>query len=251
MLWPDGAFFNGGASTEVKGVMITWMAGLKEIRHAIERGCNVIVCHEPLFFHEKHELPPYRWLTPYTPYEEPGWHPNRKRRELLLKNNTTVFQCHYGLDRFCMYQAYSNALGLLDVAYDHGWETVYRLGKAMTVRELASSVKKRLKIKGGIRVVGDTGMKVRKVANLWGGMGLDCNLYWARMAIQNGAEAAICGEMDEFMMQFAEDAGFPIIETSHRLSEEYGIAHYAGYLKKKYKELNVETSLEGRPFNTL
>jgi putative NIF3 family GTP cyclohydrolase 1 type 2 len=251
MLWPDGGYFNGNPSTPVKGVLLSWMVGLEAIKKAVEEQCNVIICHEPLFFNEKYELPPYRWLTPDSGNTEPEWHPNRKRKELLLQNKITVFQCHYGLDRFCMYQAFTDAIGLQDMIYDHGWESVFRLKKAMTVSRFALLIKKRLNIAGSLRVAGDTGSQVRKIASLWGGMGLNCNLYWLRRAIDNGADAAVCGEMDEFMMQFAEDAGFPIIETSHRLSEEYGISHYAELLRKKYNNLKIVVNLQGRPFITL
>jgi len=251
MLWPDGGYFNGNPSTPVKEVLLSWMADLNAIKKAVEEQCNVIICHEPLFLNEKYELPPYRWLTPDIGDIEPEWHPNRKKRELILQNNLTVFQCHYGLDRFCMYRAFTDALGLRDVIYDHGWESIFNLEEAMTVQEFTAVIKKRLNIEGAVRVAGDSGRRVQKIANLWGGMGLNCNLYWLRRAIDNGADAAVCGEMDEFMMQFAEDAGFPIIETSHRLSEEYGISHYAECLRKKYNNLKISVNLKGRLFVSL
>ena len=250
-LWPDGGYFNGNASTPVQRVLLSWMPSLKAIKKAVEEECNVIICHEPLFFNEKHELPPYRWLTPDIGDTEPEWHPNMRRKELLLQNNITVFQCHYGLDRFCMYQAFINVLGLKDIVYDHGWESIFRLEKSIAVREFAMTVKKRLNITGNIRIAGNPDRQVQKIASLLGGAGLNCNLYWLRQAVENGADAAICGEMDEFMMQFAEDVGFPIIETSHRLSEEYGIVYYADCLKNKYDNLKVITNLQERPFVTL
>jgi len=250
MHWPDGGFFNGGINTEVKGVLLTWMAGPSAIKQAIQDGCNVIICHEPLFFHEKNELPPYRWLTPDDGCKEPDWHPNSIRQELILDNNITVFQCHYGLDRYCMYAAFSKALGLDEPILNHGWESVFTLKKTMTVGKLIANIKERLQISGTVRVVGNPDREVLKVACLWGGMGISDNIYWLRRAILNKADVAICGEMNEFFMQFAEDAGFPVIETSHRLSEEYGIASYAASLQEKFPQLNIRTNIQGRPYYT-
>jgi len=251
MLWPDGGYVNGSPETAVKAVLVTWMADTAALRKAIAGRCNVVLCHEPPFYSEKNELPPYRWLNAVNDCAEQSWHPNRQRRALIEKHGLTLLQCHYGLDRFPIYESFVEALGLTAPGKDRGWEQVYRLPKPMTVAALTKLVKERLGIAGTVRVAGDSRRKVRRVVSLWGGLGLNVNLYWLRQGIAHGADVAVAGEMDEFLMRFAAEAGIPVIETSHQLSEEIGLGRYAEVLRRRYQGLKVVTAFTGRPYRTL
>jgi len=251
MLWPDGGFYNGSVKTRLEGVLMTWMADVPSLAQAARIGYNVVVCHEPLFFAEKHEQPPYRWLTPDPGVATPPWHPDRRKRELIAEHDLTILQCHYGLDRFSHFRATNEAFGLAMPHYDHGWESVFELPQAVTVGALATRLKRRLKIKGTVRVVGDVRRRVRRVMNLWGGLGLKANLYWVRQGIEHGAEVGICGEMEEAFMHFASDAGLALIETSHQLSEEMGLRYYADHIRRLHPRLRVKTYLTGRPYLTV
>ncbi len=251
LLWPDGQFVNGSPDTPVRGVLVTWMAEATALEKAAASGCNVVLCHEAPFFEEKHELPPYRWLNAANDVTELPWHPNRRRRELIQRYKLTLVQCHYGLDRFPIYDAFIQALGLTTAVHEQGWESIYQLPQMLSVAQLARAIKRRLGIQGTVRVVGDLRRRVRKIASLWGGLGLSGNIYWARRAITHGAEAAIAGEMDEAFIKFAAEVGLPVIETSHQLSEEIGLQRYAAVLQGRYPKLKVATFFTGRPYRTI
>lgn len=250
-LWPDGGYVNGSPATPVAGVLVTWMADLAALERAAALGCNVVFCHESPYFAEKAELPPYRWLNAEGGQPEEAWHPNRRRREFLQAKGLTLVQCHYGLDRFPIYQTFAETLALGPVVHDQGWESVYRLPEAVPLAALAATVKQRLGIAGTVRVVGDVARPVQQVALFWGGIGLNVNAYWGRRAREHGADVGICGEMDEYSMKYAREAGLALIETSHQLSEEFGLCRYAAVLAEHYPGLRVETCLGGRPYVTL
>jgi len=250
-LWPDGGFFSGSPGSEVRSVMLCWQLSLQALKLAAARGCDTILCHEWPFFNEKYELPPYRWLTPQGAADIGIRHPNEGRRALIAQHSFTVVQAHYGWDRYCMFEAFSAACGLTKLHRDRGWESVFDLGKEIPVGELASALRKGLNITGTIRVTGDLNRKVRRIANLWGGMGLSGNIYWVNHAIQGGAEAAIAGEMDECFMSYVQDADFPVIETSHQLSEEFGVRTYAAELRRRWPNLPVHEFSGGRPYQTI
>jgi len=251
MLWPDGCYVNGAPGTIVNALLVTWMGDVTALRQAVAKGCNVVLCHEPPFYTEKQELPPYRWLNPVNDCAEERWHPNRQRRMLIEKHGLTLLQCHYGLDRFPIYESFVEEIGLPTGGKVREWEHVYRLPKPVTVAALAKTVKQRLGITGTVRVAGDPRRKVRKVVSLWGGLGLNVNLYWLRQGITHGADVAVAGETDEYLMRFATEAGIPVIETSHQLSEEIGLRHYAGVLRQRHPALKIVTSFTGRPYQTL
>ncbi len=250
-LWPDGGFFSGGEDTTVKGVLLTWMATVDALEKAVSLDCNVVFCHEPPLFHIKSELPPYRWLTPETNGSLPDWHPNRKRLAVIEKAGLTVIQSHYGWDRYCMFDAFARLLGLTHKTKDHGWESVYQLPEAMTVEELAHSLRGTLNFTGPVRTCGEISTRVNRVSLLWGGMGLSQNIYWVEQAIKHGAQCGIAGEMDEFFMRFVSDCRFPVIETSHQVSEEAGVCQYAADLRRLYPQLKVVVFTTGRPCRLL
>lgn len=251
MLWPDGDCVNGSPGTAVKAVLVTWMADVTALQKAVASRCNVVLCHEPVFYNEKHELPPYRWLNAENDCSEMEWHPNRRRRALIENHNLTVLQCHYGLDRFPIYDSFVEALQLKSVYHDQGWESVYKLPGPVTVTALAKRVKEQLGITGTVRIAGNPKRKVQKVVSLWGGLGLNVNVYWLRQGITHGADVAIAGEMDEYLIRFAVEAGIPVIETSHQLSEEIGLRHYAEVLRRRFPALKVVPWFTGRPYQTV
>ena len=251
MLWPDGGFISGSEADQISGVLLCWHVSVKALTMAVTNGCNTVLCHEAPFFNEKLELPPYRWLTPTAKPEMQSWHPNTQRQHLIEQHHLTVIQAHYGWDRFCMFDAFSDKCGFTRKVQDHGWETIFELQKEMTVAELAEELKKRLAIKGTVRVDGDLNRRISRVSSLWGGMGLSGNLYWVHQAINNGAQAGIAGEMDESFATYVNDADFPVIETSHQVSEECGVSSYAEYMKKHFAGLKIFEYYGGRPYSTI
>lgn len=162
-----------------------------------------------------------------------------------------LVQCHDGLNRFPICDAFLETLGLTKVVHRQGWESIYHLPQTLTVSQLARTVKRRLGIQGMVRVVGDLRRRVRKIVSLWGGIGLSGNSYWVRQAITHGADAAIAAEMDEAFTKFAHEAGLPVVETSHQLFEEIGVRLYAEVLRKRYPQLKVVTLTTGRPYQTI
>jgi putative NIF3 family GTP cyclohydrolase 1 type 2 len=251
MMWPDGGFVSGAPEDEVEGVLVTWMMTRAALEQAAAAGCNLIICHEWPFFSEKDELPPYRFPYPLVGDKEPAWHPNTRRRALLEKYGYTVVQMHYALDRFCLYDAFAEAMHLENVVAGEGWYKVYALAQPMTLRELALEVKCLAEIEGTIRVAGDLDRRLERVAHLWGGAGMLSNAYCLRRVIENGAQAAICGEIEEMGCHFALETGFSLIETSHVLSEMIGMRRFAEILQTRFPALEVHLHEMPRPYTTL
>lgn len=70
-------------------------------------------------------------------------------------------------------------------------------------------------------------------------MGLFVNIEFMQRLVENGAEAGICGETDEYAMRFAEDAGLALIETSHAACENIGLRRFAAMVADAHPGLNV------------
>ncbi len=236
---PDGGFPAGTPEDEVKGILVTWLASPEVLRYTAARGLNLVICHEPLYWDEREESPLYRSSGPYRNPLDRKSHPNNLKKKIIEENNLTVLHIHYSLDKLIIYDAFSEKLGLKEVAAGEMYEKVYSLPEKMSFRKLVENVRERINLPV-IRYVGDENRIIEKVGNCWGGAALSSNRYFTRRMIENGAEAIICGELDEAAMFFALEYGVCLIETSHVLSENPGIKEFADDLRRSFGSVPVE-----------
>jgi putative NIF3 family GTP cyclohydrolase 1 type 2 len=109
---------------------------------------------------------------------------------------------------------------------------------ATPVRELVERAKQATGVPV-VRVVGDLDRRIERIGLPWGGLGLFVNIGFMQQLVENGAEAGIAGETDEYAMRFAEDAGLALIETSHAACENIGLRHFAAMLADAHPGMNV------------
>lgn len=237
--FPDGGFCAGGPEDEVKGILVTWLATPEALRHAADRGLNLVVCHEHLYWSENEDPPLYRSSGPYRQPLDWTGHPNNIKRKIIEDNRLTVLQIHYGLDRLTIYDAFARIFGLEEVTAGEKYEKVFRLPHKTRLGDLLDDVHEKLGLEI-VRYVGDENRMIEKVGNCWGGVGLFCNRYYTRRQIENGADAIICGELDEMAMFFAIESGVCLIETSHVLSENPGLKIFAEDLRQRARPVPVE-----------
>ncbi len=234
---PDGGFIHGKESDVVHGILVTWMATLESIEYAVEKVLNLMICHEAPFFEETGQAPMYRWTTPddEKAYEKPD-HPNQKFKGALEESGSklTLLQIHYGLDRLCIFDEFTNFLELGKPLVNAGYESVYTLPSPMNVRELAEKVASKLNL-ASIRVIGDLNRKVQYSGNLWGGVGLSSNRYWMRKQIENGADVLICGETDEIVMMFASQSLVSILFVGVSLGEHLRLGPLAELVEQGHE----------------
>lgn len=236
---PDGGFSAGSPDHDVKGILVTWMATPEALQYAVKKGLTFVVCHEGLYWMEREDPPEYRSPGPYRKPLDWEKHPNHEITRIVTENALTVLQIHYGLDRLFIFDAFAEAMGMGKAVAGDVYEKVYELPRKMKLSELAERIKEKIGLRS-VRYVGDADRMIGKVGNCWGGVGLSSNQYYARRTIQNGAEAIICGEMDEFAMFFAQQSGTALIETSHVLSENIGLKLFAQSLRKEFTPVPVE-----------
>ena len=101
-------FVWGSPETEIKGVGCAWCLHTESIRCCVQRGLNMIVCHEGLWL-------PTQDSPWYEGPDEPGILPNRMRRELLEKHGLVVYRSHSnwdGLPRDGIADSAADCLGL-------------------------------------------------------------------------------------------------------------------------------------------
>ena len=236
----DEGVLYGDPEAEAEGVLLTWMATVPALEAAAREGCNVVLCHELFYF-----CPIGATLRP----QHPAWVPNRARLRAAAAGGLTVLRVHGSLDLICIYDDFAAALGIENPAPGTGWHKVFPIPET-TVEALVERVKTTLGLPQ-VRVAGDLDKRVSCVGLPWGGLGLDSNIGYIESCLELGADVLIAGEADEYGFSFANDAGVPMIETGHSVSENIGMRHFGEMLREEFAGLRTVFFEETRAFRTV
>jgi putative NIF3 family GTP cyclohydrolase 1 type 2 len=224
----DEGVLLGDANTEIRGLLVTWMADVDALRAASAARCNAVLCHEQFYFTTM--MSPFR-------VQELAWPANRARIQAASAGGLTVLRVHGSLDQICIWDDFVAALGVRDPKPGTGARKVLPIAAA-TVRKLALDIKRRFNLPM-VRISGDPDKTVSLAGFPWGGLGLDTNVGFLAECINLGADVLIAGECDEYGFSFARDASVPMIETGHALSENIGIKLFSERLRKTFPTLAV------------
>lgn len=222
----EEGFKFGDPETEVEGVLVCWMATIPALEQAIAERCNLLICHETLFYPQSAAIDGERC-----------WRTNRIRMQLMHEGGMAVYRAHGKLDRLSIFEDFADALGMKEVYAGDGYARVFLLPQT-PVAALVERAKQATGMQA-MRIVGDPERQVTRVGLPWGGLGLFVNISFMQRLVDNGAEAGICGETDEYAMRFAEDAGMALIETSHAACENIGLRRFAAMLGEAHPGLRV------------
>ena len=228
----DEGFQFGDPQVEVRGIVVAWMATVDAIKAAAGAGANLMVVHEALFY-------PYDALEKGGPPGFLSWRTNWRRAELLCHHGIAVIRAHGTLDRVCIFDDFAALLGLGQPVVDEpGLVKVYEIPPT-PLRNLARRVRARTGMRGLRVVTGDPERLVRRVGLPWGGLGLFVNVAYLQKLVLHDCDVFIAGESDSYGMRFALEAGVDLVETSHEVSENPGLARFAVMLQERFPTVPV------------
>lgn len=237
----DEGFKFGNPRTETRGVLVCFMATLEAMEVAARLGCNLIIHHEELHV-------PYTFRDPDL-HKYMAWPVNTARFGSLAKLDLTAYRAHGQLDRFCILDGFARKLGLGEPSVRQGYDRVYDIDP-VTVRDLACRMKERVGMPH-VRVSGDLDRVVRRAGLPWGGLGLSVNVGFLNGLLQYDPDVLIAGECDEYAFRFTEDAGIPMIELGHSVSENPGLQEFAEILRRQFPGLAVHYHEVPCPWRTV
>jgi putative NIF3 family GTP cyclohydrolase 1 type 2 len=236
----------GDPSTAVTGIVTTSIATLAVLQQAVKAGANLVVTGHPTF---------YSRADTKTPPAGRGGGPAgpdavfTAKDEFVTKNNLAIFRVS---DHWRLRQPSPAAQGIATVM---GWTKP--LGSDPTRFEipstpldtLASDVKKRLNVRGGIRVIGDPQLRVQRVGLLPGSTPLA-----AALKLLPEVDAILAGEVREWESveyardQVTEKQKKALILVGRIVSEDAGMAACATWLKSFVPEVAVRHITAGDPY---
>ena len=254
-------FKAGDPSTAVTGIVTTALDSLDVLGRAVKTGANLIVTCEPTFFARADSpTPPVRRglgrgpngsIVPIEPSGPPLSDPIFSAKDAFIKKNNLVvwrFSDHWRLrtpDPFA--QGLNNALGWQKFAGDDDPRHVSIPETSLDA--LVSHVKKSLKSRGGMRVVGDPQLPVRRVALLPGSTPIQ-----ASIEALPGADVILAGEVREWeAVEYVRDTVAlggkkALILVGRYVSEDPGMQVCAHWLKTIVPEVASTWIPAGDPY---
>ena len=229
----EGTTF-GDPSRPVTSVGVCWVAGPEQIGAAAERGCDLLVHHESLLY-------PYPSDGKY-PHGALAWPTNRQRIEALTRSRMLTTRLHGTLDELYIYDRFAQSLGLTRVAAEGGrCRRVFEIDPTPYAR-LIEHVKAVTGLNGVRATSIQPGRVVRYVGMPWGGLGLFVNVAYQQSLLDLGVpiDVMIAGETDNYGFRFVAELGIDVIETSHEVSEDEGLADFAAALDERFGDVRVE-----------
>jgi putative NIF3 family GTP cyclohydrolase 1 type 2 len=233
---PDG-FKAGDPSTVVKGIATTAMATLDVLRQAVKANANLVLTYEPTFYSRADAS------TGNDPVV-------KAKREFIEKNGLVVFRLR---DHW---QARKENEMLTGLAAALGWskhrvkndDALYEIPPASGDATVAS-IRAKLKLRAGLRAVGDRNAVIRRVLLFPGAMTPDT--MWARYS---DVDLIVAGEVREWEnTHYAADiftAGEKriLVTTGRVVSEEPGMRLCADWARTVVKELPAHWIGVGDPY---
>jgi putative NIF3 family GTP cyclohydrolase 1 type 2 len=230
----EGILF-GDPTADIRGVQVSWMGDVAAAKNAIRTGANLLLVHEAPFY-------PYPGIrSGIPPVDCLSWPPNRVRTRLYNEGDLSVIRFHSTLDKICVLDDFARALGLGEpTVKEEGLVQIYTVD-AIPVADLIKDVKDRLGL-DAVRVSGadDLNKPVRRIGLAVGGCALFVNVGFQARLLRHQPDVIIAGESDAYGMLFATESGVPMIETSHAVSENFGMRHFTDTLRQNLPDIRIE-----------
>ncbi len=232
----EGVHF-GPSERDVTGATVAWMATPDAIRAAGRAGHQLLIGHESLFY-------PYDVVNADSP--PPGWEDwqvNAQRSRLLTEYGLTHLRLHGSVDEICIFDDFAALLGLGDPVYVDGFVKVFEMPER-SIRSWAGQVEEAMGMNGlriaGVNDMDQDGMDqmVSRIGLPWGGLGLFVNVGYQQALVEQGCDLFIAGESDNYGFRFAQECGIPMIETSHEICENPGLAHFTAILAEAFPQVD-------------
>jgi putative NIF3 family GTP cyclohydrolase 1 type 2 len=239
--WADqtvDTFKAGDPRSETTGVAVCMFADMQVLKEAVEKGCNFIITHEPVFYNHLDQTESFQ--------NDPVF---LEKKEFIEKNRLVIFRFH---DHIHKTEPDGISVGMirkldLNQFAVNGSQTFFQVPEK-TLKDYANELKHRFELES-IRVIGNPDLKFTKLAFMAGAPGGQRHIQMLR---NNDVEVIIAGEAPEWETYlYANDAvqqdkNKAVIFLGHIKSEEAGMEYCAEWLRDFVAEVPVHF-IENKP----
>ncbi len=216
-------FLWGDAEVDVTGIAVCWSSNFKQLKEAQQNGCNLYICHEPLYH-----------------YSDAGEdaHPQEKQKNQFLKDSgIVVYRCHDLWDvmpDIGIVDSWSKFLGFTEKPVAQiRYYNAHDLPAGTTLEQLAHQIADKVR-ELGQDVVYYIGNPEQTVARIAVGTGA---ITGFRAMYSLNADILLLTDDGTRLWESAvwsNDTDIPLVLVNHATAEEPGMRNMAQYLKEKF-----------------
>jgi putative NIF3 family GTP cyclohydrolase 1 type 2 len=221
----------GDSETPVKGIVTCMFATMDVLKQAVDKNCNLIIVHEPLYYNHLDETEQFK--------NDPVF---LEKRRFITDHKLVIWRFHdyiHSIHPDGILSGMVTKLGWKNYVVN-GHLDQYSLPE-ITLKELLKNLKQ-IFPKNAFYVIGDPEMKLSKVRLAPGAPG---SKYHISLLENKNVEVVIAGESPQWetyeYMRDAVDQGRKkaIVFLGHIASEEAGMDFCSGWLKSFIKDIPV------------
>lgn len=221
----------GNPETKVTGIVTCMFATMEVLKKAVEKNCNMIIVHEPLYYNHFDNTAKFQDDSVYL-----------MKKKYIDDHQLVIWRFHDYIHRIQPDAILSGMVNKLGWEKNEVADNPYKFSfRRMTLRELLENLKKTFP-KNAFYVVGNPDMKLSNVMFVPGAAGSEKQIYALR---DNAVDVVVAGEVPQWeTYEYVRDAVTQgkkkaIIFIGHINSEERGMEFCAGWLKKFVKDVPV------------
>ncbi|WP_242083866.1 Nif3-like dinuclear metal center hexameric protein [Aestuariivivens sediminis] len=221
----------GDPETQVKGIITCMFATMEVLKKAVNKNCNFIIVHEPLYYNHLDNTEQFQNDSVYL-----------EKKKFIDDHNLVVWRFHDYIHRI---QPDGIISGMIEKL---GWENNKVKGNPYTFSFPPNSLTQLLKNlkstfpENSFYVVGDPEMELSNVIYIPGASGSDIQI---RQLQKSNVDVVVAGEVPQWeTYEYVRDAVAQgrkkaIIFIGHINSEEYGMKFCADWLSKLVGDIPV------------
>jgi putative NIF3 family GTP cyclohydrolase 1 type 2 len=229
-------FKAGAPGTEVKGIATSGMATFDLLRRAVKAGRNFVITHEPTFYNHTDQT---------TGLEDDPTYQAKQR--FIADNRVVIFRFHDHAHALRPDPLVAGSARMLDwTQYASPTEPRIYVVPTTTLGALAADIARRLNGRA-IRVAGDPGMKVTRIAL---GPGYGVPSLSASFDVAVGGEAPESGGNAEYVLDAgAQGQKKGVVLLGHMMSEDFGMQEVSEWLRTFLTDVPIDWIPAGEPFS--
>ena len=221
----------GSPETQVTGIVTCMFATMDVLKKAVEKKCNLIIVHEPLYYNHLDNTEKFQLDSVFL-----------AKKKFINDHKLVVWRFHDYIHRI---QPDGIMSGMVEKL---GWEKNKVEGNAyrfsfpnITLQTLLENLKKTFP-KNTVNVVGDRSMKLSGLMLVPGAAGTDAQIRALR---DNNIQVVVAGEVPQWeTYEYVRDAvaqgrSKAIVFLGHINSEESGMKYCSDWLRKFVKDVPV------------
>ncbi|WP_242156345.1 Nif3-like dinuclear metal center hexameric protein [Aestuariivivens sediminis] len=221
----------GNPETQVKGIITCMFATMEVLKKAVNKNCNFIIVHEPLYYNHLDNTEQFQNDSVYL-----------EKKKFIDDHNLVVWRFHDYIHRI---QPDGIISGMIEKL---GWENNKVKGNPykfsfppISLTQLLKNLKRTFP-ENSFYVVGDPEMELSNVIYIPGATGSDIQI---RQLQKSNVDVVVAGEVPQWeTYEYVRDAVAQgrkkaIIFIGHINSEEYGMKFCADWLSKLVEDIPV------------